>query len=645
MSFSLNQRAGRPAVASISLIALSVFSFGASADDTVRQRSPIVVSATRVATPVEDVASSVTVITDEDIAVRQQRTLADVLREVPGLNLIQTGGPGGAASVFMRGTNANHTKVLIDGIDVSDPSTTTGAFDFSQVLTGDIERVEVLRGPQSGLYGSDAIGGVINIVTRKGEGPLKLAASLEGGSYGTFNQSLGASGSAGRFNYAFDVLHNRTEAQPVTPLGLIPPGERRVDDLSDNRTLSTRLGVDITPTLDVAVVTRVVQSDLLNTGDHYDMASYAMEPDGSHSFNNNRSLFTRGTIHQSLFNGAFDHTAGFAYSDYRRRYAGTDGVPNLYRGDRLKADWQGNIRVMEGEIVTLGAESQRDNIDDAQVVYGMPSKATGHVTNNAGFLQLQSDWHKRVENALSVRYDDNSRAGSKATWRIAPAVLVPETGSKLKFSAGSGFKAPSLDQLYDNYPAYGFYANPNLKPEKSLGFDAGIEQKLGIATFGSTYFYNSIDDLISSTPRTYINIAKAKTQGFENFISVSPVKALTLRADYTYTLAEDEARNLELLRRPKHKATLTSTWQATDKLSLAGSLIYTGAWMDTDREGSIPRLRAGGYTTVNLSGNYALTSHLSVFGRVTNLFDRTVENPTGFQQPGVGAFGGVKATF
>jgi len=651
MSSSLRLGANRPVLASLSLFAASaMLACPAMADDSSpvvdpHGVDPIVVSATRLPTPASEVASSITVITAEEIEQKQQRTLPDVLREVPGLNLVQTGGPGGTTSVFMRGTNANHTKVLIDGIDVSDPSSTDGSFDFSQVLTADIERVEVLRGPQSGLYGSDAIGGVINIITKKGEGPLKTSASLEGGSFGTFNQTAAASGSTGRFNYAFDLIHNRSTSVPVTPKNLIPAGEKQVDDLSDNKTFSTRLGADLTDTIDVGLVARATQTQLENTGDHYDMSSFSMVPDGSHSYNDNTEYFTRGTVHQVLLNGVFDHTLGLAYSDYRRRYAGTDGVPNYYRGDRVKGDWQGNIHVAQGETVTLGAESQRDSIDDSQTVSGAANNAAAHVTNNAGFVQLQSDWNKRVENAVSLRYDDNSRFGSKTTYRLAPALLLPETGTKLKASVGTGFKAPSLDQLYDNYPSYNFYANPNLRPETSLGYDAGFEQKLGGVSLGSTYFHNSIDNLIQSTATSYTNIGKATTQGFENFVSTKPLDNLTLRADYTYTLADNDILHQELLRRPKHKATLTSTWQATQALSVSGSLIMTGDWVDTDREGAVPRMKASGYTTANLAANYALSDSLALFGRVTNLFDRRVENPIGFLQPGIGAFAGVKASF
>ena len=150
---------------------------------------PVVITATRIPTPLLEVASSVTVVTAADIDARQERTFADVLKDIPGVNVVQTGGPGGETSVFMRGTNSNHTKVFIDGIDVSDVSNATGAFDFGQLLTQDIERVEVLRGPQSGLYGSDAVGGVINIITKSGNGPAQFNGLAEGGTFDTFNQA------------------------------------------------------------------------------------------------------------------------------------------------------------------------------------------------------------------------------------------------------------------------------------------------------------------------------------------------------------------------------------------------------------------------------------------------------------------------
>ena len=192
----------------------------------------VVVSPTTLPTPTTENASSVTVITGAEMEAKQQRTVPDALADVPGLNVVQTGGPGGQTSVFIRGTNSNEVKVLIDGIDVSDPSNPNGSFDFGQLFTGDIARIEVLRGPQSGLYGSDAIGGVISVTTKNGEGPPKVTATVDGGSFGTFNQKASLSGSQDIFNYVFNIQHFQSTDTPVTPLNQLAPGEQKSTTLT-----------------------------------------------------------------------------------------------------------------------------------------------------------------------------------------------------------------------------------------------------------------------------------------------------------------------------------------------------------------------------------------------------------------------------
>ncbi len=264
--------ARRCAVATLSLFVFSTFDHSfAVADDSQPSPSidlpPVVVSATRVPTPEDQIGSSVTVITADEIAQKQARTLPDVLAEVPGMNVVQTGGPGGTTSVYMRGTNPNHTKVLIDGIDVGDPSSIDGSFDFSQILASDIERVEILRGPQSGLYGSDAIGGVIDIVTKKGSGPAQFTGTVEGGSFGTFNQTAAVSGSIARFNYAASFNHNYSGDSNVTPPNLVPAGRSLNPDTYDNKTYATKLGAALADNLDVGLVVRSVNTSLEGTSD------------------------------------------------------------------------------------------------------------------------------------------------------------------------------------------------------------------------------------------------------------------------------------------------------------------------------------------------------------------------------------------
>ena len=230
--------------------------------------SPVVVSATRIATPADQVASSVTLITAADLQSHQWRTAADALAQAPGLNITQTGGPGGLTSVFIRGANSNHTKVIIDGIEVNDPSQ-GGAFEFGQMVTSDLQSVEVLRGPQSGLYGADALGGVITMTTKTGEGPTRLTGASEAGAFATFNQTAGLAGASGALHYAVTLAHHRTGATPVTPLDLLPPGRARLDDFYDNITASTKLAWDPSVGFGLDLTARYTDGHLRTTSDDF----------------------------------------------------------------------------------------------------------------------------------------------------------------------------------------------------------------------------------------------------------------------------------------------------------------------------------------------------------------------------------------
>jgi vitamin B12 transporter len=597
----------------------------------------VVISATRLPTPELEIASSVTVITADDIAARQAQTLPDVLKTVPGLNLVQTGGPGGTAAVFIRGTNPNHTKVLVDGIDVSDPSYPTGNFDFAHFLTQDIERVEVLRGPQSGLYGSDAIGGVINIITRSGTGPAQVSASAEGGSFETFNQTGSVRGSLDGFHYSANLEHFHSGATPVTPLDLLQPGEARNDDDYDNVTASTKLGYEVAQGFDVGLVARYTDSVLRNTGD--DFSTFPTFPAAEQTRSNTAEYYARLTGHLVLFDGRFDQTLGGAYTRKYTSILEPVFAPTLATGERIKIDWQGALKLSQAHSLVLGAEHARDRISE-------PISKSNDI--DSGYLELQSQFNESLYSAINARYDRNDRFGGKATYRFAPAYLISQTGTKLKASVGSGFKAPTLSELFQDFPGF-FYANPNLRPETSTGYDVGFEQGIGgdTARVGVTYYYNRIRNLIVSdvigTIFTFANIGRSHADGVESFVTYSPINSLTLRADYTYTQATDDGTGEELLRRPKHKASLNAAWQATRALSINATVLTVSSWIDGNRDFSIPRLTAPGYTVVNLAASFDLSKHFALFGRVDNLFDRHYQNPVGFLHPPLGAFAGIRA--
>ncbi|EAQ35397.1 TonB-dependent receptor [Nitrobacter sp. Nb-311A] len=594
-----------------------------------------VVSPTGVVTPAAQLASSITVITENDIQTQQHRSVPDILRTAPGLNVVQAGGPGAQTSIFMRGTNANHTKVILDGIDIGDPANSNGAFDYAHLLTADIQQMEILRGPQSGLYGSDAIGGVISIITKKGEGPPRVTGSLESGSFKTFNQTLGVSGAERNFNYAVNVAHLHAGDVPVTPPELLPPGRQAIGNNYDNMTYSTKLGVDLNENLTVNSVTRYTDATLLFTGD----GGFPSTPNASQSTHSVQQLFNRQEAVWSLFDGRVQSYFGLNFTNSRAYDIGPgDPAGAITTGERLKFDWRTVAEITHDNHLIVGAEHQTDRMDTADFA--------ARNGNKAGFVQLQSAFANRLFLVANVRQDSNDLFGGRMTYRIAPAVIVPVTETKLKASYGTGFKAPSLSQLFRDYPTFNFFANPNLKPEDSRGYDAGFEQPLfnHRVRFGSTYFHNDITNLIdyNATFTSLVNVNSATTEGTETFVSAQITERFGIRADYTFTRAVNAATGLQLLRRPKEKWSATATWLPLDELTLSATVLRVSNWLDVTRDGSASGIVAPGYTLVNLRGDYALNDQVKVFGRIDNLLDIRYQNPTGFLAPGLAVFGGIR---
>jgi vitamin B12 transporter len=423
----------------------------------------------------------------------------------------------------------------------------------------------------------------------------------------------------------------------VTPLDLLPPGQRRNDDFYDNVTASAKFGYDVTGNLDLGLVGRYTNSLGKITGDGFDPVTFASFPSPTRTRIETLQYQSRATAHLVL--GQIDQTLGLAYSSSILASQDPNNGNGRQIGDRVKLDWQGNVALMDGQTVVLGAETARDALHPG-LLFGFPSPLSRGITTNAGFAELQSDFGLGLHDSVSIRYDDNSRFGSKTTWRIAPALLIGDT--KLKASAGTGFKAPALQQLYGT-----FGGNAALKPETSFGYDVGVEQSLldGALTGGVTWFQNNIKNLIVSGPAPkfqLMNVGRARTDGVESFIAWKALDRLSLRADYTYTDALDASTRLALLRRPRHKASVGADWQAMDDLSLSATLLYVGPQIDGNRDFSIPRLKMPDYVTLDLAASYRLTDQWSLFGRIENATATNYQSPDGFLRPGIGAYGGIK---
>ncbi len=272
----------------------------------------------------------------------------------------------------------------------------------------------------------------------------------------------------------------------------------------------------MTDNFDLGFVGHYNNSEGRITGDAFDLTTFASFPSQTQSRVDTLQYAARGTAHLVLWDGRLDQTLGLAYSSSAISDADPDNGYSLVRGDRVKLDWQGNIALGQDETLVLGAETARDAIH---------APLSAGITTNAGYAELQSVLGA-FSNSMSVRYDDNSRYGNKVTYHLAPAYLIAATGTKLKATIGTGFKAPSLQDLFGP-----FGHNPLLKPETSLGYDIGVEQTLGGAVAaGVTWFHNDIRNLIDfDATFTPVNIGKARTQGVESFISWKPLDALSLR--------------------------------------------------------------------------------------------------------------------
>ena len=599
------------------------------------------VSPTGATQSVEQVGSSVTVVTSQEIEAQQRRSANDVLKSVPGVNVVQGGGPGALTSVFIRGTNSNHSKTLIDGIDVSDPSGVNRSFNFGHLTTFDLERVEVLRGPQSGLYGADALGGVVVVYTKKGEGPLKVDALVEAGSFGTFNQALSARGSTDKFNYAFNVSHSRSDNVPVTPGEILLPGTPKINSNYDNMTYSTKLGVDVTSDVTLNFVARYVESAFGFQGDSFNFGDFTNRPDATKSSQDTTQFYTRGEAVWTMFGGRVKNYFGINYADLTTKDFAPNSGSSFADGQRVKYDWRSVVQVSRGLTVTAGADAQTEKLQ-------VPA-LNAEESNKGVYAQAQFEPVHNLFLVGNVRHDDNEQFGGATTWRFAPAYVFEGTGTKIKGSYGTAFKAPSLSQRFQDFPAFFFFANPNLKPEESTGWDIGFEQAVfgGRAQFGVTYFRNDITNLINGTfdPMTFVssvdNIGRAKTTGVEGFVAADVTDTFRIRADATYLEAFDEITGDELKRRPRFKGTVSLGWKATPKLLLTQSVTYVGASLDFDRPTFNPVVLPG-FALVNIAADYSLTDNVSLFGRIDNLFDKKYQNPSGFEGTGLGAFAGVR---
>ena len=583
----------------------------------------VVVTASRLEEPLRYSPDSVTVVTEEEIQKKGRKTVIDVLRDVPGVSIAQYGQFGGSTSIYLRGTNNAHTLIMIDGVRVGDPMATDGKMSISDLSTDNIERIEVVRGAQSVLYGSDAIGGVINIITKKGKGKPEFYLSGEGGSFETFRERLGVSGSNEKVSYSASVLRLDTKGVSKADKDL---GNTEKDPY-ETTNISARLDATISETVRAGFSVRHAESSM-----DYDN----WIPADANNVQDTDITSVSTNFDQDLF-GWWQHVIKLGTTGTKREYTANGAFDETYKGRTNLASWQHNFFIKDMDTITAGFDYQEES-GDLQSVWGgdIPEKK---VDTKGFFIQNKLTPFKGLSFTLGARHDKHQTFGGEDTYKVALAYLYEETGTKIRGSYGTGFHAPSLYQLYSSY------GDPNLKPEESKGYDMGVDQEF----FGRkvllsvTYFHTGIRELIGFNLDTYkyYNIDEVKTNGWETSVSFKPLDWLSLDASYAYTEAKDDTTDRDLMYRPKHTGGASLNIRPLKKLNVNLNVQYVGKrYRNTANTLEMPD-----YTLVNLAASYEATKRLQVFGRVDNLTDKNYESIYRYGEPGIGVYGGVKITF
>ena len=607
----------------------------------------VVVTANRVDVPLQDVTSSSTVITSTDLEQKQAGTVLDAIQSVPGVDIAQTGQPGETASVYIRGTNPEHTLVLFDGIPLNDPIGAPGSYDYLDGLSlDDVKQIEVIRGPQSTLWGSNAIGGVINIIPQSGPSPLGGSVLVEGGSYGTSHEAASAHGGDNGGYFNVDVSHFNTSGFPA----LEAQYGGTVNNGDDNNTASLGVGSNLTSNLQENILVRYSQS---NTSIDADNENFVLGDDPDY-FALQKQFMAASHTDWKLLDGSWEQILTASFADDNRLFNGVSNPYNTYfeqgnfDGQTAQINWQNNIRLAKEETVVVGIQGQQqwaisNDTNGYSDVTGsaFTSVVPGTTVQIASaFIESQTSIEDNFFFNLGGRWDNHSQYGVHTTYQAGLAYVVPDLNTKLKANYGTGFLAPSLYQLYA--PTYG---NASLLPETSVGYDIGFEQPIGKdLTVGASYFDNDLTNLIQFV-NTYSNVGQARSYGVESFVEFKGVKNLDIKGNYTYDNAQDLIANVPLLRRPQNKASGDVDYQL-DAAGLGASLIYVGNSFDENfvtGSGNIVPLAS--YFLVNLRASYQVNSQVKLFARVDNLFNQYYEEAFGYTTPGLSVYGGTKVSF
>jgi len=611
-------------LATISLTLSLVIPTLASAQQAPTERTladeTIVVIASRYEQPLSQIGASVSVITEIDLAEGQFTFVLDALETLPGVSISQTGAFGGVASVNIRGALGDRTKVMIDGIEVNDASSPGGAFNFGNLDPFGISRIEVLRGPQSILYGSNAMGGVINIVTPSGGEGFEANAFIEAGSYDSVRGGATLRGGYEKVFFNLSAVGSRTDGISAADA---KDGNTEKDG---HRNVSTNGKLTILPTENSSLEFFIRYSDTETQTDGFgpvdaDNSAIAEE------------LSLAGRVSVDFFDGRFHNSLTVGYSSMDRASLSGDFV-FAGKGERFNVDYLGVFKINDTWTVSAGLEHDKSEAKSA---------TDESFTINSFFSEIGFTGVEGLTLTAGVRYDDHDAYGGVTSARVTGSYAIPNTSTRLKGTWGEGFKAPTVYQLTYVCTFCGLTEpNPNLKPEQAESWEIGIEQYLAHdkVRLGLTYFDQRIEDLIIFTfTAGYDNVDSARSRGVEFSAEALVTDSLTVNANYTYTDAVDRMTGDQLLRTPKHLISASIRWQATEALLVGATVIYNGDAIDF---GGTP---LEDWVRVDLNVSYTFNESITLYGRIDNLFDEQYQRVTGYGTPGLSAFGGLRTAF
>ncbi len=606
----------------------------------------VVVTANRSAQPIERVGASVTVLTQAALEARQTSVVAELLAQTPGVSFTRNGGPGTSTGVNIRGAESQHTVVLIDGVKLNDPSSTQGGFNFGNLLVGDTARIEVLRGAQSTLWGSQAIGGVVNIVTAEPTEALQGSLDAEVGARGTTYFRGGVGGANERLSWRLAASRYDTEGFSAFAKGT-------EDDGYANTGLSGRLNVKVTDA--VSLDLRSVWSSGRNDFDAFN--------GDSREYGKTQELVAYAGLNFDLLDGRFRNRIGYAHTDTDRRNFNPDNKvqPLTFdaEGQNRRWEYQGAFAFTEALNATFGLEHEKSEMKTRSPGDWNPNPAfgRGEAELNSAYGQVQWTVLDGLTLTGGLRYDDHAQYGDNLLGQVAAAWALNEGDTVVRASWGQGFRAPGLYELYSEY------GNLTLQPEEFDSWEIGVEQRLfDRAVVSATYFNRQADNEIRyngcSTPSTdplctvngagrwgyYRNVQKTEAQGVELVGRVDVTERLNVSANYTWTDAKSASGATDgkrLTRRPEHMANFAADYAFAFGLKTGVAVRYVGETFNNDTN----TVKVDAYTLVDLRASYPINDTLEVYGRIENAFDEDYQTVLNYGAPGRGVFGGVRVRF